>query len=116
MANNFGQKFENVLANILKVTTEVAAIAAPVIDTVFPGIAGLYNMSVTAALEAEQAAQTASAGAATQADKLAAIVAAVTPYLMQAAAQAGLTPPTQAQILAYAESVLAGLEALSPTA
>jgi len=45
-----------------------------------------------------------------------AITEAVAPYLVQAAAQAGVAPPTQAQIAAYAQSVLNGLEVLSVNA
>jgi hypothetical protein len=106
-------KIEHVLADIFKVGTEIAAVAAPVVDVVNPGIGAVYNLSVNAALEAESAADAAAAKETTTAAKLTAITEAVTPYLNQAAVQAGVSAPTTAMIAAYSQSVLDGLEILS---
>lgn len=106
-------KLESILARILRVTTEVAAIAEPIVVVFNPGIAAIYNLSVNAALQAENAAEEAASKETTHTAKLAAVCEAVTPYLAQAAEQARVSAPTQATITAYAQSVLAGLEALS---
>ena len=106
-------KIESVLADIFKVGTEIAAIAAPIVDVVNPGIGAVYNLSVNAAMKAEAAADEAAAKETTTAAKLAAITEAVTPYLNQAAVQAGVSAPTSAMIAAYSQSVLDGLEILS---
>lgn len=106
-------KVEAILADVLKFGTELAAIAAPVVDVTNPGISGLYNLSVNAAMQAEEAGCQAASTQTTNAAKLAAITAAVTPYLLAAARQAGVNAPTTAKIAAYAQSVLNGLEILS---
>jgi hypothetical protein len=112
MKINWG-KIESVLADIFKIGTEVAAVAEPIVDIANPGIAAMYNLSVNAAMQADEAADEAAAKETTNAAKLAAITAAVQPYLIAAAQQAGISSPTTAQINAYAQSVLDGLEILS---
>lgn len=107
------KKIESVLADIFKVGTEIAAVAEPIVDVAAPGIGALYNLSVNAAMQAEEAADEAAAKETTNAAKLVAITAAVQPYLIAAAQQAGVSSPTTAQINAYAQSVLDGLEILS---
>jgi Na+-transporting methylmalonyl-CoA/oxaloacetate decarboxylase gamma subunit len=112
MKNNWG-KIESVLADIFKIGTEVAAVAQPIVDVANPGIGAVYNLSVNAAMQAEEAADEAAAKETTDTAKLIAITAAVQPYLIAAAQQAGVSSPTTAQINAYAQSVLDGLEILS---
>ena len=101
------------LCRHLQIGTEVAAVAEPIVDVANPGIGALYNLSVNAATQAEEAADEAAAKETTDAAKLVAITAAVQPYLIAAAQQAGVSSPTTAQINAYAQSVLDGLEILS---
>jgi Na+-transporting methylmalonyl-CoA/oxaloacetate decarboxylase gamma subunit len=110
------KKIESVLADIFKVSTGIADGAEQIVDIVNPGIGAVYNLSVNAAIQAEEAADEAAAKETTNAAKLVAITEAVAPYLVQAAAQAGVAPPTQAHIAAYAQSVLNGLEVLSVNA
>jgi Na+-transporting methylmalonyl-CoA/oxaloacetate decarboxylase gamma subunit len=109
------RKIESVLADIFKIGTEAAAVAEPIVDVANPGIGAVYNLSVNAAMQAEEAADEAAAKETTDAAKLVAITAAVQPYLIAAAQQAGVSSPTTAQINAYAQSVLDGLEILSAT-
>lgn len=109
------KNIETVLATVLNVSTDIAAVAEPIVDIANPGIGALYNLSVAAAQKAQAAAARAAGAQATDAAQLAAVAAAVTPVLAQATAQAGLTPHTQAQINAYAQSVVIGLNALSTT-
>jgi hypothetical protein len=113
MPTGIWQKIENILADVFQITVEVAAVAAPIVNVTAPGIATLYNLSVTAAMQAEQAATAAAATQTTEAAKLAAIVSAVTPFLNQAATAAGVSAPTLAQIQAYAQAVLNSLAVLS---
>jgi hypothetical protein len=114
MAINWS-KIESALATVFNIALDIATIAEPVINVTNPGIASLYNLSVNAAMQAEQAGQAAASTQTTNAAKLAAIVQAVTPYLNQAAAAAGLSAPTQEKIEAYAQTVLDGLEIVSLT-
>ena len=106
-------KIESVLADIFKIGTEAAAVAEPIVVATNPGIGAMYNLSVNAAMQAEEAADEAAAKETTNAAKLVAITAAVQPYLIAAAQQAGVSSPATAQINAYAQSVLDGLEILS---
>ena len=106
-------KIDSVFANILKIGTEIAAVASPIVNVVNPGIGAIFNLSVNAAIQAEEAADEAAAKETTNAAKLAAIIAAVQPYLITAAHQAGMSAPTTTQINAYAQSILDGLEILS---
>ena len=112
MKINWG-KIESVFADIFQIGTGVAAVAEPIVDVANPGICAVYNLSVNAATQAEEAADEAAAKETTDAAKLVAITAAVQPYLIAAAQQAGVSSPTTAQINAYAQSVLDGLEILS---
>ena len=89
--------------------TKAAVVAEPVVDLAFPNIAGLYNFTVQQASLAEAAAEGAS-GAGPQ--KLAAVVAAVSPYATAALKAEGVPAPTIAQITAYVNAVVASLNAL----
>lgn len=89
--------------------TKVAKAVEPIVDLAFPSVANLYNFTVQQASLAETAAAGVS-GAGAQ--KLAAVVAAVTPYATTALQADGLPEPTSAQITAYVNAVVASLNAL----
>jgi len=89
--------------------TKVAKAAEPVVDLAFPSVASLYSFTVQQASLAETAAAGVS-GAGTQ--KLAAVVAAVTPYATSALQADGVPAPTTTQITAYVNAVVASLNAL----
>lgn len=97
------------LRKVFTGATEVAEIAEPVVDIAFPSVAALYNFTVQQASLAEAAAD-GSHGTGPQ--KLAAVVAAVTPYATQALKANGVPAPTTAQITAYVDAVVASLNAL----
>jgi hypothetical protein len=90
----------------------VAKAAEPIVDVAFPGIASLYNTTVTEVGNAETAAIAAGAQSGSGAQKLAAVVAAVTPYFTQYASQNGLPAPTSAVITNYVNAVVASLNAI----
>lgn len=89
--------------------TKVAEMAEPVVDIAFPSVAGLYNFTVQQAALAETAAEGAK-GAGAQ--KLAAVIAAVTPYAASALKADGVPAPTLEQVTAYVNAVVASLNAL----
>jgi hypothetical protein len=89
--------------------TKVAKAAEPIVDLAFPSVASLYNFTVQQASLAETAAAGVS-GAGEQ--KLAAVIAAVTPYATSALQADGVPAPTNAQITAYVNAVVASLNAL----
>jgi len=90
-------------------TTKVAEVAEPIVDIAFPSVANLYNFTVQQASLAETAAEGAFGSGA---QKLAAVVAAVTPYATTALQADGVPAPTSAQITAYVNAVVASLNAL----
>ena len=75
----------------------------------FQAWASLYNFTVQQAALAETAAEGAK-GAGAQ--KLAAVIAAVLPYAASALKADGVPEPTEAQIEAYVNAVVASLNAL----
>lgn len=89
--------------------TKIAKAAEPIVDIAFPSVANLYNFTVQQASLAETAAAGVS-GAGEQ--KLAAVIAAVTPYATSALKADGVPAPTSAQITAYVNAVVASLNAL----
>ena len=89
--------------------TKLAQVAEPIVDLAFPSVASLYNFTVQQASLAETAA-TGVSGAGEQ--KLAAVIAAVTPYAASALKADGVPAPTAAQITAYVNAVVASLNAL----
>jgi hypothetical protein len=112
MKINWG-KIESVLADIFKFGTAAAAVAEPIVNATNPGISGVYDISVNAAMTAEEAAEEAATKETTDAAKVAAIADAVTPVLAQATTAAGVSPHTADQIAAYSKSVVTGLHILS---
>ena len=59
MKKSFWQKLDSVLIDIFKASIDIAGAAEPIIDIEFPGISDMYNLSVAAAIQAENAAQAA---------------------------------------------------------
>lgn len=100
-----GGFFKSIFTDAVK----VAEAAEPVVDIAFPAVASLYNFTVQQAALAETAAEGAK-GAGAQ--KLAAVIAAVTPYATAALKADGVSAPTEAQIEAYVNAVVASLNAL----
>lgn len=102
----------NGLKKFFNVADGIAKAAEPIVDVAFPGIAILYNTTVTEVGNAEAAAIAAGAQSGSGAQKLAAVVAAVTPYFTQYSSQNGLPAPTSAVITNYVNAVVASLNAI----
>ena len=114
MANKLEQALEKIGKAFLKVfadTEKAAVIAEPFVDIAFPAIAPIYNATANGAAAALSAGKAAHDPTKSADQNLVAIVAAVEPVLTQYAQQAGLTPPTVATILKYAQAIQAALAA-----
>jgi hypothetical protein len=72
------QDIGNVLGKVFNVSLAVAAVAEPVVAVGFPGMATIYNLTLTAAAQAEQAAVAAGATQSTTLLKTIAATQAVT--------------------------------------
>jgi hypothetical protein len=101
----------NALKKVFGIGIKVAEVAEPIIDIAFPGIAALYNLTVTAAANAETNAIAAGAQAGTGPQKLATVIAAITSDFEAYATAAGI-PFTQATITAWVNAVVATLNAI----
>jgi hypothetical protein len=95
------------------VAVTVATDAEPLVDTLFPGFATLYNGAVAEAAKAEALAAAAGAQSGTGAQKLALVVQSLTPSILAYAEVQGLPKPTADQITAYTNAVVATLNAFS---
>lgn len=93
-------------------TVKVAEFAEPFVDVIFPGIAPLYNTTVTAVAHAETAAIAAGAQNGTGAQKLAFVVSSIEGDFNAYAAANGLPAPTAAVIETYVNAVVASLNAI----
>lgn len=102
----------NGLKKVFTIGTEVAKAAEPFVDIAFPGIAPLYNATVAAVGTAETAAIAAGAQTGTGAQKLAAVVASITPVFTAYATAQGLPAPTVATITNYVNAVVATVNAI----
>lgn len=100
------------LKKFFSIVLGVAQVAEPIIDVAFPGLAVLYNATVNEAVKAEAAAIAAGQQNGTGAQKLAMVIAAVTPQVVAFAAQNGLPAPTAATITNYVNAVVATLNAI----
>ena len=108
--NKFESTLETIGKAFLKVTLDVdkaAVVAEPFVDIAFPAIAPIYNAAANGAAAAKAAGQKAIIPGATPEANLAAIALAIEPILASYAAQAGLSAPTIATILAYAAALQA---------
>jgi len=101
----------NALKKVFGVGVKVAEIAEPIIDIAFPGVASLYNLTVTAAANAETDAIAAGQQSGTGAQKLATVIAAITTDFEAYCTAAGI-PFTAATITAWVNAVVATLNAL----
>lgn len=100
------------LKKAFTIGTEVAKASEPFVDIAFPGVATLYNSTLTAVGNAETAAITAGAQNGTGAQKLAAVVTAITPIYTAYATSQGLPVPTLATITNYVSAVVATVNAI----
>jgi hypothetical protein len=87
-APSFLQHLGSILMKILHIGEQAAIVAAPVVQLAFPEVAPLYTSAIGLAIAAETTAAGAS-GTGTQ--KLASVVAGLTPLAEQFAAQNNLT-------------------------
>lgn len=115
-------KFTSILADIgrafkkiFSIGVTAALVTEPIIDTLFPGVAPLYNTTVTAVANAESHAIAAGAQNGTGAQKLAFVVAAIESDFNAYTAANGLPTPTASIIETYVNAVVASLNAI-PTA
>jgi len=104
------------LEKVFNVATKIAVIAEPIVDLALPGIATLYNTTVTEIVNAENAAIAAGAQNGSGAQKLAAVVAAITPAFNAAMLQNGVSSHTTTTIEAYVNAVVASLNAIPAAA
>jgi len=116
---NFKSILEDIgstLKKVFGVAEKVAVIAEPIVDLAFPGIAGLYNATVNEVGVAETAAIAAGKQSGSGAQKLAAVVAAITPTFISYAKANGLPEPTTDVITNYTNAVVASLKAIPAAA
>ena len=103
---NIGKGFVKILSEVDK----VGVIAEPFVDLAFPSLAAIYNAAANGAATARSAGEAAIKATNTPEQNLAAAAIAVEPVLVQFAASAGLSAPTTATILAYAQALLASMK------
>jgi len=105
---NIGKDF----AKVFDIAVEAAQVAEPIVDLVLPGWAALFNGVVAEAAQVEALATAANKQSGTGAQKLALVVAAVTPSVLAYAEANKLPKPTAEQIQAYVNAAVAALNAL----
>jgi hypothetical protein len=92
---------------------DVAEVAEPFVDTVFPGVATLFNTTLSAVASAEAASIAAGAQSTSSSQKLALVVSSIessfNAYLVSIGAK---TPATTSQIETYVNGVVASLNAI----
>lgn len=102
----------NGFKKFFSIVVGAAVVAEPIVDTLFPGIAALYNTTVAAVANAEAAAVAASQQNGTGPQKLALVVTAVESAFNTYASANGLAAPTVATIENYVNAVVASLNAI----
>jgi hypothetical protein len=102
------------LKKVFTVGETVAKDVEPIVDIAFPGIATLYNVTVTAVANAEAAAIAAGAQSGTGPQKLAMVVAAIEASVNAYVTANNLTIPDQTQIEAWINFVVGGLNLFGP--
>jgi hypothetical protein len=100
------------LKKVFAVGVDVAKIAEPFVDTIFPGISALYNTTVTAVSNAEANAIAAGAQTGTGAQKLAFVVQSIESDFNAYALANGLPAATPQVIENYVNAVVASLNAI----
>jgi hypothetical protein len=101
-----GKAFENIFDE----GDKVALFAEPFVDRAFPALAPLYNAGANGAAAAIAAAKGVLNPTASDSENLCAIAVAVEPILLKFASQTGLTPPSTAVVLLYAQDLQQGLK------
>jgi hypothetical protein len=90
---------------------KVAVVTEPIVDILFPGISSLYNLTVNAAANAENAAIAAGAQSGTGEQKLALVVASIENDFAAYAKAAGIAYSSDT-ITAWVNAVVATLNAI----
>lgn len=93
----------------------VAQAAEPIVDIAFPGIAPLYNLTVSEVAKAETAAIAAGTQNGTGPQKLALVVAAIESEFNSYAAKNNLAAPSAATIENWVNAVVATLNVIPAT-
>jgi hypothetical protein len=105
--------FTKDLKTVLVDATDVAEALEPAVAIAFPGISGLYNLTVNAAAKAEEDSIVAGAQSGTGAQKLALVMAAIENDFNAYWTASGHTgTPTQATIETWVNAVIAALNAI----
>jgi hypothetical protein len=98
------------------IVVEGAVVAEPLIDTLFPGIATLYNLTVNEVAKAEAAAIAAGQQNGTGTQKLALVINAIEPVFQEYAASAGIPSAQQAATIQnWVNAVVATLNSIPAT-
>jgi hypothetical protein len=106
----------NGLKKFFGIAVTVATDAEPLVDTLFPGVAALYNLTVNEVAKAEAAAIAAGQQSGTGAQKLALVLQAIEPAFQQYAQATGVPSAAQtATITAWINGVVATLNAIPST-
>lgn len=103
------------LEKVFHIGTEVAEVAEPFVDAVLPGVAGLYNTTVSAVATAESAAIAAGAQNGTGAQKLALVVQSIEGDFNAYCKAQNLPVPAAGVIENYVNAVVASLNAIPST-
>jgi hypothetical protein len=106
-------KIGSVFEKFFEKAIPIAEGAEPIIDIAFPFIGPLYNTTVALVKAAEGAAAAAGKQTGSGPQKLAMVISALQPYATQELQASGVAAPTTAQITAYINSVVAGLNAFA---
>lgn len=100
------------LKKFFSAVVPIAEAAEPIVAVAFPGISALYTATVTEVANAETAAIAAGAQSGSSTQKLAAVVAAITPTFTAYAAANGMPAPTTATITTWTNAIVASLNAI----
>lgn len=100
------------LEKVLGIGIDVAEVAEPEVDILFPALGPLYDGAVNEASKLLVAGTTAASQGGSAAVQLENVAAAVAPQLIAYAEQEGLPAPTSAHITAFTQSILTSLQVL----
>ena len=103
----------NALKKIFGVAVTVAQAAEPIMDIAFPGIATLYNLTVSEVAKAEGLAVAAGAQTGSGPQKLAMVIASIEPVFAEYATTTGIPDAAQAAAIEnWVNAVVASLNAI----
>jgi|SRR5208337_4127755 len=95
------------------IAVTVAQDAEPIIDIAFPGIASLYNLTVSEVAKAEAAAVAAGQQSGSGTQKLALVIQSITPVFQEYAASTGIPTAQQTSTITnWVNAVVASLNAI----